>query len=88
MNNNIKVIEGYCDVLLDRYNKLAFMQNIPDMQAYAADWHMLGDEAIKQDRPALAGMAYARASHYGQLAGGEYVRLIDQPFAELIHVPG
>lgn len=86
MNSNIAVIQGYKDHLLDRYNELVFMQNI-DMKSYAADWHALGDEAIKANRPALAGMAYARAFHYGQLAGGEYIKLIEQPFAELVQVP-
>jgi len=86
MNQNITVIQGYSDPLLDRYNELAFMQNIADMQAYAEDWHVLGDDAIMQDRPALAETVYARALHYAQMVGGEYIRVIEQPFAELRQV--
>lgn len=86
MNNNITIVQGHADPLLEQYNALAFTQNIPDMEIYASDWHALGDECIKQGRPALAGMCYARSYYYGQIGKGEYVRLLEQPFAELIEV--
>lgn len=86
MNTNIIQVTPRPDALLDRYNELAFTQNIPDIQGYADDWQALAVECKIHGRPALAGMAQARADFYRVQAEGEYVRLIDGSFSELIAV--
>lgn len=86
MNNLITKIEGFKDALLDRYNELAFVQNIPDVQAYGNEWKLLGEMCEAENRPALAAMCFSRASWYLGQPVGEYVRLTDGPFSELIPV--
>ncbi len=74
------------DELTNRYDKLAFTQEIPNIARYAFEWKTLGDDCDIAGRPALAGMCHARAKFYGEQAGTEYIRLIDMPFSELIQV--
>lgn len=82
MNNNITVIQGYSDPLLDRYNELAFMQNI-DAQEYSAAWKLLGEMCEAENRPALAAMCFSRSDYYGRYTG-EAVRLIEGSLSEMI----
>jgi hypothetical protein len=76
------------DELMQRYIDLSLMQNIPDMGEYAEDWFRLGNAMQDAGRFSSAATCYDRSNHYREMSGGEYVRLIDQPFAELIEVPG
>jgi hypothetical protein len=85
MNNNI-TIQGYTDELLERYNGLAFQQEIPNVARYSFEWKTLGDDCDKAGRPALAAMCHSRARFYGEQAGGEYLRYIELPFSELLQV--
>ena len=74
------------DELTARYLDLSDIQSIPNVARYAFEWKMLADDADANGRPSLAAMCHARAAHYGKLVGGEYLRLIDLPFSELIMV--
>jgi hypothetical protein len=74
------------DALLSEYTRLCKMQNITDMQAYAMDWRKLMASAQVAGMRNLARNARSRWLHYRQMSG-EYVRLFDLPFAELIQVP-
>lgn len=86
MNNNIVQIIPAPDALMDRYNELAFTQEIPDIKLYADSWMELGRQADEQGRIALAEMCFSRGRFYGRQAGGEYIRLIEGSFSELIPV--
>jgi hypothetical protein len=66
---------------------LQSLQNIPDMAIYAETWKLLGIEFLIIGASANAAYCQARAVYYRQMVPGEYIRLIDQPVAELIHVP-
>jgi hypothetical protein len=68
-------------------NYLSRLQNIPDMALYAETWRLLGIEYLILGAPANAEYCLSRANHYQAMAPGEYVRLIESPVAELIHVP-
>lgn len=72
------------DPLTAAYMALADMQNIEDIQDYARAWAELSEIAALEDRPALAAMCASRAAFYGREPAGEYVRMIDGAFAELI----
>lgn len=74
------------DALTRRYNELAFAQNIPDIRGYANEWQALAVECVIGGRPALAGMCQGRADFYKVQADGEYVRLLEGSFSELIAV--
>ncbi len=73
------------DELMQRYYELSMLQNI-NIARYAFAWRTLAEDAAKADRPALASMCASRADFYGKQAGGEYIRLIETPFSELIQV--
>lgn len=72
------------DPISDRRFELEQMQNIPDMQSYAKDWQRLALDCEKAGRVATAEMCRSKAKHYCELAGGEYVRLIQDTYVELI----
>lgn len=72
------------DPITARRFELECMQNIPDMAAYAHEWWKLAAECDRQGRVATASMCRSKAHHYGELAGGEYVRLVYDTFVELI----
>jgi len=74
------------DTPMNRYYILANMQNIENMARYSFEWTVLADDFAVCGRPAMAGMCYARAKQYGELAGGEFIRLFEMPFSELIRV--
>lgn len=86
MNNNLLQVTPPPDELIDRYNALAFMQEIPSLREYAQAWHNLANDAESQNRPALAGMARARGEFYQKQAEGQYIRLLEGNFSELIQV--
>ena len=73
------------DNLMDRYLELAEMQNI-DSAEYAVEWHKLAADAEGGARPALAEMCRQRGDHYAAQDYGEYIRLIEGSFSELIDV--
>lgn len=72
------------DPILELYYGLALMQNIEDMQDYALAWADLSEIALLNDRPYLAAMCRSRAEWYGAQPTGEYIRVIDGSFSELI----
>ena len=81
MNSTIN-IDHYTDELMQRYNKLAMLQNF-DAQEYAGDWERLAADALAQDRPALSEMCRSRGQFYAQYQG-EQIRIIDGSFSELL----
>ena len=68
----------------ERYLELSGRQSIAKMARYAFEWSVLGEDMDKAGRPATADECLSRGKHYGVMAGGEYVRLIDMPFSEVI----
>jgi hypothetical protein len=74
------------DELHTRKMYLSNLQNIPDMVLYADAWRLLAVDYLAIGATANADYCQARANHYGQLAGGEYIRLIEGQIAELIIV--
>ncbi len=62
-------------------------QNIPSIQTYADDWKKLADDFQAIGLTETAANCRAHFEQYSLLTPGEYVRLIDRPVAELIHVP-
>lgn len=75
------------DKIMERWMDLSLMQNIPNMAEYAEAWNVLAADMDAANRPYSAEACRSRFEFYRELAGGEYVRLIEQPFAELIEVP-
>jgi len=75
------------DPITDRRLELEGMQNIPDMAAYALEWEKLTADCQAAQRFSLAALCGSKAEHYRNLAGGEYVRLIQDTFVELVEVP-
>lgn len=74
------------DRLISHRTKLSLMQNIPSMSYYARQWQALARGFEIYRMPSNAEYCHARAAHYAELSGGEYVRLIDAPVAELVEV--
>lgn len=72
------------DPLVDRYYELCFTNNF-DAAQYAQDWLTLAEEFEKGGRVAMASMCRGRAKQYSQMQG-EYVRLTEGSFAELVEV--
>jgi hypothetical protein len=72
--------------LLERKRILSEMNVIPDMRAYAAGWTQLADEFQSIGLESNAEYCRSRGTHYSQIAGGEYIKLTDGPFAELLEV--
>jgi hypothetical protein len=85
MNTTIKTFP-YTDELMDEYNRLAMMNEIPNMATYALQWELLATKASGSNRPALAAHAHEHAEHYKQYDKGEYIKLVEGPLAELIFV--
>ncbi len=74
------------DQMMKCYTRLSLMQNILDMCAYAIEWRALMAQAQRAGFRNLARNARSRWRHYRRFIPGEYVRLIDPPFAELVLV--
>lgn len=74
------------DEIMQRYYDLSLLNIIPDMGEYAKDWQRLAMKADIDGRPATAEACRARAKYYYELTGGEYIRLVQGCFAELIPV--
>jgi hypothetical protein len=71
---------------MDKYYALSTQGNIPDMGEYAKQWQILAMDCDKEGRSSTAKICRDRAKHYCQIAGGEYVRLVEGCYAELIIV--
>jgi hypothetical protein len=65
---------------------LSYLQNIPDMAIYAATWQGLFVGYLALGAISNALYCQSRAEYYGEHAGGEWVRLVDAPVAEMILV--
>ena len=85
MNTTITV-QQYTDELMNEYNRLALMNEIPNMATFAFQWKLLSVKAYAKNRPALAQHAEAHAEHYSKYDQGEYIKLLDGPLAELVFV--
>ena len=85
MNTTITV-KPYIDELMEEYNKLAMLNEIPNMATYAYQWKLLAVKAYSRNRPAMGAHAEAHAEHYGQYDPGEYIKLVDGPLAEMVFV--
>ena len=73
------------DDLLERRTRLSQMKEIPDMGRYAQEWAALAADFEACGLLSNAGYCKSRAQHYATMAGA-YIRVIEQPFAELIEV--
>jgi len=85
MNTTIQVFP-HTDALMDEYNRLAMMNEIPNMATYALQWELLATKASASNRPALASHAHAHAEYYKQYDDDEYIKLVEGPLAELVYV--
>lgn len=74
--------------LLKRKVQLAILQNIPSMAQHIDDWVQLAIDFTTVGLPGAAGECISRIAEYSHLTPGEYVRLFEQPVAELIQVSG
>ncbi len=74
------------DALMLCYYELANMQNIDDIKDYAMAWKELGSMFEADGRPAMADACYGRSLQYRPEPAGEYIRIIELPFSELIPV--
>lgn len=72
--------------LMEKYYDLAFTHEIPKMGDYAKAWLDLAREFDKLGMVNMAGMTRERGLFYAQQAPGEYIRLIEGSFSELIQV--
>jgi hypothetical protein len=66
---------------------LSLLQNIPNMAIYAATWQGLFVGYLSLGAISNALYCQSRAEYYGGHAGGEWVRSVDAPVAELVEVP-
>jgi hypothetical protein len=74
------------DEVMSRYTELSLLNIIPDMAEHAKEWQRLAMKADIADRPSTAEACRSRAKYYYELTGGEYIRLVEGCFAELIPV--
>jgi len=74
------------DTLTARYIELSMTQIIPDIALYAIEWMKLAADAEAQGRFSLAGMCRSRGDFYAHQDYGEYIRLIEGSFSELLRV--
>ena len=79
-------IEGFDPTqdLMERKRKLEQMNEIPDMAKYAQDWQKLAADFRAIGFVFCASYCQSRGDHYGKEAGGEYIKLVDGVFAEMI----
>ena len=74
--------------LINRRTALSLQNIIPDMDAYAEEWNKLSADFAALGMLANAAMCNKNYQHYKEIADGEYIRLIEGSFAELIPVAG
>lgn len=70
--------------------ELSLIQNIGNMRDYAAAWLKLSRAYRAVGFRSNADYCKSRGIYYSRIAriaGGEFVRLIEQPFSELVEVP-
>ena len=72
------------DPLMDAYLELGMTQVIPSIADYARAWRDLGDLFAINGRPSSAANCYSRAAFYERETEGEYIRLIEGSFSELL----
>jgi hypothetical protein len=72
--------------LLERKTELAMMNEILNMEWYADAWLQLAAEFEKFGYPSNAEDCNSRGIHYHTFTRGEYIKLVDGPFAEMILV--
>lgn len=74
------------DRLIKHRTTLSLMQNIPSMPYYARQWQALARGFEICGMLSNAEYCASRAKHYAAMSGGEWIRLIDAPVAELIEI--
>ena len=74
------------DPIMDEYFRLSLMSEIPDIYEHAKEWQRLAMRCDIEDRPARAETCRVNAKRYCEMIGGEYIRLVEGCFAELIPV--
>lgn len=70
--------------LINKRIALSLQNIIPDMDAYAEEWNKLGADFAAIGMLANAEMCFKNYKHYREIADGEYIRLIENSFSELI----
>jgi hypothetical protein len=78
-----QVFEPYDD-LLERRQALADTHTIADMRQYAVAWLQLADDFQSAGLLSNAALCRSQGERYSTFAGGEYIRLREGSFAELI----
>lgn len=74
--------------LINRRTALSLQNIIPDMDAYAEEWNKLSADFAALGMLVNAEMCNKNYQHYKEIADGEYIRLIEGSFAELIPTGG
>ena len=74
--------------LIKKRIALSLQNIIPDMDAYAEEWNKLSADFAAIGMLENAEMCNKNYQHYKEIADGEYIRLIEGSFAELIPVAG
>lgn len=72
--------------LIKKRISLSLQNIIPDMDAYAEEWNKLSADFTAIGMLANAVMCFKNYQNYKKIADGEYIRLIEGSFAELLPV--
>lgn len=70
--------------LMEIYYELSFTQIIPDIREYSDAWLSLSEMFAAEDMPAMSESCRKRGEFYAREIDGEYIRLLDGSFSELI----
>lgn len=70
--------------LINKRIALSLQNIIPDMNEYAEEWNKLSTDFAAIGMLANAEMCFKNYKHYREIADGEYIRLIENSFSELI----
>lgn len=72
--------------LLERRTALSMQNEILDMAKYALAWERLAADFSACGLVSNAEYCRSRGRHYGAMAGGEYIKLVEGPLSEIIQV--
>ena len=72
--------------LIKKRIALSLQSIIPDMDAYAEEWNKLSADFTALGMLENAAMCFKNYQHYKEIANGEYIRLIEGSFAEILPV--
>ena len=74
------------DPIMTEFMRLSLMHSIEDLHDYGHKWQRLAYECDKEGRVATAETCRKNAAHYWGMDGGEYIKLVETSFSELIRV--